>query len=203
MEKSPPVTSLFSASCAFASPDLRVHLLLDGDMLVRSTRRIAVTTVFGALIFVSKTLVPSPINKMIVVFQALLLALSSLLLKRFGATYTGLIGGVLTSLWNLALAPFSFVFALLFGLLVDGLFFLLRVDMLGEEVNVSRVVAAMTLATAFVGFLSYYSTTHLIGLIPRNLAMEITILIIGIVSGALAGYLTSVIWNKYLRNVKL
>jgi len=75
--------------------------------------------------------------------------------------------------------------------------------MLGEEVNVTRVVAAMTLATAFVGFLSYYSTTHLIVLIPRNLAMEITILIIGIVSGALAGYLTSVIWNKYLRNVKL
>ena len=178
-------------------------MLLNGDRLVQSTRRIAVTTVFGALIFVSKTLVPSPINKMIVVFQALLLALSSLLLKRFGATYSGLIGGVLTALWNLALAPFSFVFALLFGLLVDGLFFLLRVDMLGEEVNVTKVVAAMTLATAFVGFLSYYSTTHLIVLIPRNLAMEITILIIGIVSGALAGYLTSVIWNKYLRNVKL
>ena len=203
MEKSPQQLPFFSASCALASPDLCVLLLLDGDMLVRSTRRIVVTTVFGALIFVSKTLVPSPINKMVVVFQALLLALSSLLLKRFGATYTGLIGGVLTSLWNLALAPFSFVFALLFGLLVDGLFFLLRVDMLGEEVNVSRMVAAMTLATAFTGFLSYYSTTHLIGLIPRNLAMEITILIIGIVSGALAGYLTSVIWNKYLRNVKL
>ncbi len=178
-------------------------MLLNGDSLVQITRRIAVTTVFGALIFVSKTLIPSPINKMIVVFQALLLALSSLLLKRFGATYSGLIGGVLTALWNLALAPFSFVFALLFGLLVDGLFFLLRVDMLGEEVNVTRVVAAMTLATAFVGVLSYYSTTHLIVLIPRNLAMEITILIIGIVSGALAGYLTSVIWNKYLRNVKL
>ena len=140
---------------------------------------------------------------MIVVVQALLLALSSLLLRRFGATYSGLIGGILTALWNLAHAPFSFVFALLFGLLVDGLFFLLKVDMPGEEVNVTRVVAAMTLATAFVGALSYYSTTHLIELIPRNLVMEIIILVIGTVSGALAGYLTSVIWNRYLKNVKL
>ena len=203
MEKSPPITSLFSASCALASPDLRVHLLLDGDMLVRSTRRIAVTTVFGALIFISKTLVPSPLNKMIVVVQALLLALSSLLLRRFGATYSGLIGGILTALWNLALAPFSFVFALLFGLLVDGFFFVFKVDMSGEEVNSTRVVAAMTIATAFVGVLSYYSTTHLIELIPRNLVMEIIILVIGTVSGALAGYLTSVIWNRYLKNVKL
>ncbi len=203
MEKSPPVTSLFSASCALASPDLRVHLLLDGDMLVRSTRKIAVTTVFGALIFVSKTLVPSPLNKMIVVVQALLLALSSLLLRRFGATYSGSIGGILTALWNLALAPFSFVFALLFGLLVDGLFFVFKVDMPREEVNITKVVAAMTIATAFVGALSYYSTTYLIELIPRNLIMEIIILVTGTISGALAGYLTSVIWNRYLKNVKL
>lgn len=169
---------------------------------MQHTKRMAIATVFGALIFVSKTLLPSPINKMIVVVQALLLALSSLLLRRFGATYSGLIGGVLTALWNLALAPFSIVFALLFGLLVDGLFFALGVDMLGE-VNTTRMVAAMTLATAFVGVSSYYSTTHLIKLIPRNLAMEIIILVMGTISGALAGYLTSVIWNKYLRNVKL
>jgi hypothetical protein len=170
---------------------------------MRSTKRIAIATVFGALIFVSKTLAPSPINKIIVVVQALLLALSSLLLRRFGATYSGLIGGVLTALWNLALAPFSFAFALLFGLLVDGLFFLLKVDVLEGEVNITRTVAAMTLATAFVGVLSYYSTTHLIGLIPRNLVIEIIILVTGTISGAVAGYLTSVLWNKYLRNVKL
>jgi len=170
---------------------------------VQHTKRIAIATVFGALIFVSKTLVPSPVNKMIVVVQALLLALSSLLLRRLGATYSGLIGGVLTALWNLALAPFSFVFALLFGLLVDGLFFVLNVNIPGKEVNTIRIVAAMTLATAFVGALSYYSTTLLIELIPRNLVMEIIILVVGTASGALAGYVASVIWNRYLKNIRL
>ena len=171
--------------------------------MVQHTKRIAIATVFGALIFVSKTLVPSPVNKMIVVVQALLLALSSLLLRRLGATYSGLIGGVLTALWNLALAPFSFVFALLFGLLVDGLFFVLNVNIPGKEVNTIRIVAAMTLATAFVGVLSYYSTTLLIELIPRNLVMEIIILVVGTASGALAGYVASVIWNRYLKNIRL
>jgi len=171
--------------------------------VVQHTKRIAIATVFGALIFVSKTLVPSPVNKMIVVVQALLLALSSLLLRRLGATYSGLIGGVLTALWNLALAPFSFVFALLFGLLVDGLFFVLNVNIPGKEVNTIRIVAAMTLATAFVGVLSYYSTTLLIELIPRNLVMEIIILVVGTASGALAGYVASVIWNRYLKNIRL
>jgi hypothetical protein len=166
------------------------------------TKRIAIATVFGALIFISKTFVPSPINKMIVVIQALLLALSSLLLSRFGAMYSGLIGGVLTALWNLALAPFSVVFAFLFGFLVDGFFFVLKVDGSEEEVNVTRMVAAMTLATAVVGSLSYYSTIHLFGILPRNLVMEMIILVIGTISGTLAGYLTSVIWNKYLRYVK-
>ncbi|MDH5266340.1 MAG: hypothetical protein OEW62_01525 [Candidatus Bathyarchaeota archaeon] len=170
---------------------------------MQHTKRIAIATVFGALIFVSKTLVPSPVNKMIVVVQALLLALSSLLLRRLGATYSGLIGGVLTALWNLALAPFSFVFALLFGLLVDGLFFVLNVNIPGKEVNTIRIVAAMTLATAFVGVLSYYSTTLLIELIPRNLVMEIIILVVGTASGALAGYVASVIWNRYLKNIRL
>lgn len=174
----------------------------DVSKMRQRAKRIAIATVFGALIFVSKTFVPSPINKMFVAIQALLLALSSLLLRRFGATYSGLIGGVLTGLWNLALAPFSVVFALLFGFLVDGFFFVLKVDVSEEEVNVTRTVAAMTLATAVVGGLSYYSTIHLFGLLPRNLVMEMIILVIGTISGALAGYLTSVVWNKYLRYVK-
>lgn len=170
---------------------------------MQNTKRIAIATIFGVLIFTSKTFIPSPINKMIVIIQAILLALSSLLLRKFGATYSGIIGGLLTALWNLSLAPFSFAFALLFGLLVDSLFFVFKVNTSGDDVSTTGIVAAMTLATAFVGTLSYYSTTQLIKLIPRNLVMEITILIIGTISGALAGYLTSIIWRKYLRNIEL
>ena len=65
-------------------------------------RRIAIAIVFGVLIFLSKSLITSPINKMIIVLQALLLALSSLILHvhahGFGATLTGLVGGCLTAM---------------------------------------------------------------------------------------------------------
>src|SRR3989337_3785146 len=44
------------------------------------------TTLFGVIIFLSKVFLPPPMNDMFVVVQALLLALSSLIVGRFGAT---------------------------------------------------------------------------------------------------------------------
>ncbi|UCD95995.1 MAG: hypothetical protein JSV35_05730 [Candidatus Bathyarchaeota archaeon] len=170
-------------------------------------RRIAIAIVFGVLIFLSKSLIPSPINKMLIVFQALLLALSSLMLRvharGFGATLTGLVGGCLTAMWDISLAPFSLIFALLFGLLVDGLFFAFGVDGEKRRVDAWRIVAGLTLATAIVGFSSYYTTTHLTGVIPRNIGLEVAILAMGTFNGAVAGYLTSVIWNRYRGNFSL
>ncbi len=175
--------------------------------MVWGTKRIAVAIVFGVLIFLSKILVPSPINKMIIVFQALLLALSSLLLRMrargFGATFSGAVGGVLTALWNPTLAPFSLVFALLFGLLIDGLFFAFGVDGEKDRVDTRRIIVALTLATAVVGFTSYYSTTHLTGLIPRNVGLEVAILAAGTFNGALAGYLAAFIWNRHRKSFNL
>ena len=175
--------------------------------MVWGTKRIAVAIVFGVLIFLSKILVPSPINKMIIVFQALLLALSSLLLRMrargFGATFSGAVGGVLTALWNPTLALFSLVFALLFGLLIDGLFFAFGVDGAKDRVDTARIVAALTLATAVVGFTSYYSTTHLTRLIPRNVGLEVAILATGTFNGALAGYLAALIWNRHRKSFNL
>ena len=174
-----------------------------GERLRQFTRRIAIAAVFGAVIFVTKTFVPSPMNKMIIVVQALLLAVSSLLLGKGGATYVALIGGLLSALWNLALAPFTVLFALLFGLFVDSFIYLFKVDIVAGEVEAGRLVAAMTLSTMLVGVLSYYVTVHLFDLIPRNPSMEAIILVMGTISGAVAGYLASVVWNKHLKNVKL
>jgi len=47
-------------------------------------RRIAVAALFGVVIFVSGTIVPTPIDKMLIVVQATLLGFSSLLVKRLG-----------------------------------------------------------------------------------------------------------------------
>lgn len=168
----------------------------------QSAKRIAIASVFGVVIFVTKAFVPSPINKIFIVIQALLLAIGSLISRKHGATYVALIGGILTALWNMGLAPFTFSFALLFGLLVDGFFFLFRVNIVDGQVETIKLVAAMTLSTMLVGVLSYYTTAHLMGLMPRNLLMETVILAIGTISGSVAGYLASHVWNGYLKNVK-
>jgi hypothetical protein len=174
---------------------------------VGGARKIAIAVVFSALIALSKSLTPSPMNKMIIVIQALLLALSSLILRAytrgFGATLTGLVGGCLTAMWNIALAPFSLVFALLFGFLVDGLFFAFRVDGEKSRVDTWRIVAGLTLATAIVGFFSYYVTTYLTGVVPHNIGLEVVILTMGTFNGAVAGYFTSVVWSRYRVNLGL
>lgn len=165
----------------------------------------AFAAVFGVVTFMTKIFVPFPVNKMFVVIQALLLAVGALILGKMGATYIALIGGILTALWNPALAPFTISFALLYGLLVDGFFFLFKVDIVEGRVATSRLIAAMTLSTMLVGVSSYYATTHLLDLdlIPRNLSIEIIILIMGTISGSTAGYFASLIWNRYLRNARL
>ena len=167
------------------------------------TKRIALATLFGAIIFLSKVVVPSPIDKMFIGIQALLLALGALLLKKMGATYVALIGGFLTSLWRISSAPFTFVFALLYGLFVDIFFLISKVNTTEDDVSVSRLVVSMTVSTALVGFISYYTTVFPFGLLPRNPMLELSVLIVGALNGSVAGYFTSIIWNNYLKKAKL
>jgi hypothetical protein len=62
-------------------------------------------------------------------------------------------------------------------------------------------VAAMAISAMLVGFSSFYVSVQL-GLVPRNPLLEVIIMGGGTVSGALAGYVTSVLWNKHLKNAK-
>lgn len=167
------------------------------------TKRIALATLFGAIIFLSKIVVPSPIDKMFIGVHALLLALGALLLKKMGATYVAIIGGFLTALWRISFAPFTFVFALLYGLFIDIFFFIFKVNTTEGNVKTNRLVASMTVSTALVGLISYYTTVFIAGLLPRNPMLELSILIIGALNGSVAGYFTSIIWNKYLKKAKL
>jgi hypothetical protein len=174
-----------------------------GENLVHYAKRLTIVVLFGVLIFMTKTLIPSPLNKMLIVAQALLLALGTFLVKNKGATLISLVGGFLTALWNVALAPFTLFFALLYGFLVDISFSILRVKVENGDVKSYRIVAAMTLSTMLVGLLSYYVTVHLIHLIPSSLLTEVMILIMGTISGALGGYLASFVWNHYLKDIKI
>lgn len=167
------------------------------------TKGVALATLLGTVLFLSKTVVPSPIDKMLVVVHALLLALGALLLEKMGATYVAVIGGVLTALLRTDLAPFTLVFALLYGLFVDSFFFIFKVNTTGSNMRISRLAASMTVSTALVGLISYYTTVFLFDVLQRNPILEISILVIGTLNGTVAGYLASIVWRRYLKNVKL
>lgn len=173
-----------------------------GENLKPQTKRIAIATSLGTIMFLTKIIVPSPIDKMFIIVQAFLLVIGALLLQKIGATYVSAIGGFLTALWRPVLAPFTFFFAILYGFFIDIFFYLLKVRAIDDKVKTSKTVVATTLSTTLIGLLSYYSMALLMELVPRNLLLEIVILALGIMSGAVAGYLAAVIWNKRLRNVR-
>lgn len=172
-------------------------------MSVQKTKRLFVAALFGAIISVTKVVMPFPADKMFIVVQAVLLALSALFIKKVGATYVGAVDGVLTVFCRPALGPFTFFFAFLYGVLVDVFFFLFKVHSTTDEVNRNKIVTAMTLSTAIIGFLSYYITVVLLELLPMDPGLAAPILFMGIVSGAVAGYAAAYLWNKYLKNILL
>lgn len=61
-------------------------------------RRIILMTLFSVLIFIPKLLLPTPLDKLLFIIQALVLGLGALLLGKLGATYTSFIGGLLTTI---------------------------------------------------------------------------------------------------------
>ncbi len=94
-------------------------------------------------------------------------------------------------------APFSLIFAVLYGLLVDGFFYVFKVRVPHGDVKTSRLMASLILSTAAVGLLSSYITVS-IGLMPMMPVLYLIIIVIGIISGAAAGYLASFLWKRYL-----
>jgi hypothetical protein len=134
----------------------------------------------------------------VIVVQALLLGLGALLLTPFGATLVATVGGLLTASYTSHLALFSVVFAVIYGLLVDGLIAIFRARTSETEINAHRFALAITVSTAVIGFIAF-GTTVALGLLPRNPPAEVIILIGGILSGLAGGYLDVIIWRRAAR----
>jgi len=166
------------------------------------TKKVTLRILLGVLIFLSKVLVPFPLDKMFIALHALLLVLGNLLIGRLGATYVATVGGVLTAIWKRALGPFSFVIALLYGLLIDSFIVLFKINPAEDKKITTRLVAATTISTAIIGLLGLYVTVFIFKLIQRNPILEATMLVVGSFNGAVAGYSASILWNKYLKNIK-
>jgi uncharacterized membrane protein len=177
---------------------------------VHKTKRIFITALFSSIIFVANFFVPPPINNLLIAVQAVILAVAALFVGKAGATYVGLIGGVLSALSRPAFGPFTFLFTFLFGVLVDVFFFVFKVSSSQGNVNRNRVMAAMAFSTAIIGFLSYYVVAvnpypRLLELTPTGLVpmMSVLVIFVGVGSGIAAGYAAAYLWNKYLKNIPL
>jgi hypothetical protein len=170
-----------------------------------------IIALFGAIIFVVNVFLPPPLNYVLIVVEAVLLALSGLFIRKIGATYVGAVGGLLTALENPALGPFTFFFTLVFGIFVDVFLYLFGVNASREGVNRNRTMAAMAVSTMLIGVLSYSAFAMFPQFIPfargaglfiqRSTMLDALVLFMGPVTGVVAGYAASYLWNKYLRNI--
>jgi len=168
---------------------------------VQKISGLIIAALFGSIIFVTKVFFTSPIDKLMIAVQAVLLCLSALFVKKVGATYAGIIGGALTALARPTLGPFTFLFAFLYGVLVDVFFFLFKVSPTAGLISNKRIMSAMTFSTAIIGLLSYYVTAVAVNLVPIDPILAGVILFTGTASGAAAGFAAAYLWNKHLKGI--
>ena len=129
--------------------------------------------------------------------------------------YVGAVGGLLTALVSPALGPFTFFFAFLFGVFVDVFLFLFKINASHQGVNRNRLIAAMALATLLIAVSSYsafaifpayinaqgFSIVSLF--VQRSTMLDVLVLFMGPATGAVAGYASAYLWNKYLRHINV
>jgi len=178
-------------------------------------QRLFIIALFGAIIFVANIFLPPPINYLMIVVQAVLLALSSLFVHKVGAMYVGAVGGLLTALVSPALGPFTFFFAFLFGVFVDACLYIFKIKGSRQGVSRNRLIAAMALSTLLIAVSSYSAFAiapqfanvkdfAYVGLfIQRSPMLDAMVLFMGPAVGAVAGYASAYLWNKYLRHISV
>jgi uncharacterized membrane protein len=170
---------------------------------VQKTKQLFITALFSSIIFVINFFVPPPISYLLIVVQAVILALANFFVGKTGATYVGLVGGFLSALARPAFGPITFVFTLLCGVMVDVFSYAFKISSTKEGVKRNRVIFVMTFSTAIIGFLSYYTTAVYLQLVDLNLMMSGLVIFVATGSGIASGYAAAYLWNKYLKNISV
>jgi hypothetical protein len=166
-------------------------------MASNRSRRLALASLFGVLILVTIGFLPAPTSDFLIVFETFFLALSFLVVGRGGATYVGLVAGLLITTVKLSFFPYDLVFSVLFGVLVDVTCLGFGAKS-GTTARSARLAAAMTVSTGIVGFSAYYITAVMTNIVPNQFGLDASVLGFGIVSGAVGGYVAARVWNRYL-----
>jgi uncharacterized membrane protein len=174
-----------------------------GEVSVQKAKRLFIAALFGSIIFVMNFFVPPPISYLLIVVQAVILALSNFFVGKAGATYVGLVGGFLSALARPAFGPITFLFTLLFGVMVDVFSLVFKVTSTTEGVNRNKVIFTMTFSTAIIGFASYYTTAVHLRLFELDPMISGLVIFVATGSGISAGYAAAYLWNKYLKSISL
>jgi hypothetical protein len=172
------------------------------------TRKLATATLFGVVIAVVKSPFQFPVTDYLIIIEVPILALSFLLLGKGGATFTGFVNGAIQSAVKVSFFPYDLIFAVSYGVLVDVFGTVLDVRRDGKT-SARRLALALGLASTVLGvsiayvFLalnltpvintSNYSTTELVEIV------YVPIVIWGIASGAIGGFLSARLWEKNLK----
>jgi hypothetical protein len=165
------------------------------------TRKLITATLFGVVIAVVKGPFQPPYADFLIIVEAPIIGLSYLILGKGGATYTEVVNGLLQSVFKAGFFPFDLVVAILYGALVDVLCGALKVRSNGTA-NTRRMALTMTIASIIVGILAAYTSIAL-GILAYTpslfMIVYVPIVIWGILSGAVGGYLSARIWERNLK----
>ncbi|HKT22878.1 MAG TPA: hypothetical protein VJR06_09770 [Nitrososphaerales archaeon] len=164
------------------------------------SKKLITATLFGVVIGVVYGALPFEIADTLIVFEAILLSLSFILLGPGGATYTGLINGLIETPLQLSFGPFAFAVALLYGILVDAFCIAFKVNS-GGQVRSKRLVASLSLSTVIVGLVATFAFITLgFGTAAPFVELYLPVLIVGALSGTIGGILGARIWERNLRH---
>lgn len=171
-----------------------------------NTRKLITATLLGVVIAVVKSPFQWPITDYLIIVEAPILGLSFLMLGRGGATYTGLINGVLQSVFKGT--PLDLLFGVFYGALVDMTGTGFGVGK-GEGTNSKRMAAALGLASTIAGLsIAFVVITLNISLGPLVSGLGfsdlvnivyVPIIVWGIISGVLGGYISAKLWDRNLK----
>jgi hypothetical protein len=169
--------------------------------LVSNSRKIALGAIFGVMILAIMGFVPAPTSDFLIVAQSFFLALSYLVVGRGGATYVGIVSGILITAVKISFFPYDLVFSIMFGVLVDVLASAFRAQEGGSggRARTPRLSVCMMISTGVVGFTAYFVTAvSVFKLVPNEVSLDATVLIFGIISGAIGGAIAARLWNRNL-----
>jgi len=162
-------------------------------------KRLVTATLFGVLIGVIYGALPFEIADSLIVFEAIVLSLSFILLGPGGATYTGFINGLVETPLQLSYGPFAFGFAVLYGILVDVFCILFKVTSDGV-VHTKRLIASLSVSTVITGLGATYAFIALgFGTTAPFIEIYLPVLVVGAISGTIGGVLAARIWERNLK----